>query len=183
MMGGEMWVQSEPGQGSVFHFVVELPISHDAEIKNLENKLTADHHAPASGGRILVVDDNYDNQMLARTILVRNGYQVDLADNGAAALQAFAGQNYDLILMDVQMPVMDGLSAAREIRMQEARGKTSWRVPIIALTAHAISGYREKCLEGGMDDYITKPLRKKDLLEKIAHWLGQTAAAPTHAAF
>ncbi len=183
MMGGEMSVQSEPGQGSVFYFVVELPISQDAGIKNLENKLTADHHAPASGGRILVVDDNYDNQMLARTILARAGYQVDLADNGGAALKAFAEQNYDLILMDVQMPIMDGLSAAREIRVQEAQGKTSRRVPIIALTAHAISGYREKCLEEGMDDYITKPLRKKNLLKKIAHWLGQPAAAPTHAAF
>ncbi|HEX9653330.1 MAG TPA: response regulator [bacterium] len=175
LMGGEMSVDSKPGKGSVFQFQVVLSISENDDHKGLaafqSNLKSADNSAP-DGGRILVVDDNPDNQTLARTILTRAGYQIDLADNGQYALKAVADQEYDLILMDVQMPEMDGFSATREIREKESRrGEGARRVPIIALTAHAISGYREKCFEQGMDDYITKPLQRKSLLQKVAHWL------------
>ncbi|MGH7791898.1 MAG: PAS domain S-box protein, partial [Thermodesulfobacteriota bacterium] len=119
--------------------------------------------------RILVVDDTVDNQNLAKRVLEIAGYRVDLAENGEKAIEAVINTPYDLILMDVQMPVMDGFTATREIRTLE-KNRNLRRTPIIALTAHAIVGYREKCLEHDMDDYITKPLKKKILLETIERW-------------
>ncbi len=119
--------------------------------------------------RILVVDDTVDNQNLARRILEKEGYVVDVAENGEKAIEAVRGNRYDLILMDVQMPVMDGFSATKEIRKLQ-RERNQKRIPIVALTAHALVGYREKCIENEMDDYITKPLKKKVLLETIDRW-------------
>ena len=95
---------------------------------------------------------------------------MDVADNGQMALEAVAQQSYDLILMDIQMPVMDGFEASQAIRAREDEQQHE-RIPIIALTAHAIDGYRETCLEYGMDDYMTKPVRRKNLLGIVAHWL------------
>ena len=107
--------------------------------------------------------------------LIKGGYQVDLAEDGRQAVEAYKGKRYDLILMDIQMPIMDGYAATRKIRGIETRDlepSTIQRVPIIAMTAHAIKGYREKCLEAGMDDYIAKPLRRKDLLAMAEKWTG-----------
>jgi PAS domain S-box-containing protein len=120
--------------------------------------------------RILLVEDNADNQNLARRILEKGGYCVDVAENGAKAVEAVRRFHYDLILMDVQMPVKDGFEATREIRELEQEVDEE-RVPIIALTAHAVQGYREKCLKFDMDDYITKPIRKQSLLDKVAQWI------------
>ncbi len=120
--------------------------------------------------RVLVVDDTVDNQNLAKRILENAGYKVDVAEDGEKAIDAFTKSRYDLVLMDVQMPIMDGFSATREIRKFE-RGRDIERTPIVALTAHAIVGYREKCLENEMDDYITKPLKKKVLLDTIGKWV------------
>jgi CheY-like chemotaxis protein/signal transduction histidine kinase/streptogramin lyase len=122
--------------------------------------------------RILLVEDNEDSQKLAEKILEKAGYRVDVRGNGQAAVEAVREIYYDLILMDVQMPVMDGFTATREIRARERKNGQE-RIPIIALTAHALQGYREKCLQHGMDDYISKPLRKKTLLEKVAQWVDQ----------
>ena len=108
--------------------------------------------------KVLVVDDTDDNKKLAKRMLELGGYEVDLAGSGAESVAAFCKQSYDVILMDLQMPVMDGFDATKAIRAREQQGD---RTPIIAVTAHAIVGYREKCLKNGMDDYITKPLRKK----------------------
>jgi two-component system sensor histidine kinase/response regulator len=119
--------------------------------------------------KVLVVDDTVDNQNLAKRILENAGYKVDVAENGERAIEAVINNRYDLILMDVQMPVMDGFTATREIRTLEKQ-RNLRRTPIVALTAHAIVGYREKCLEHDMDDYITKPLKKKILLETIDRW-------------
>lgn len=120
--------------------------------------------------RILLVEDNADNQNLGRRILESGGYLVDIAENGKASVHLVRNTHFDLILMDIEMPVMDGFQAAEEIRAVEAQLQLD-RTPILALTAHAIVGYREKCLEHGMDDYITKPLRKKILLETIRKWI------------
>jgi polar amino acid transport system substrate-binding protein len=120
--------------------------------------------------RILLVEDNVDNQNLAKTILKKAGYLVDVAKNGKMAVEAAEKFRYDLILMDIQMPVMDGFEATQQIRSRE-RKQNEDRVPIIALTAHAIKGYREKCLKHGMDDHISKPIKKKVLLQKIAQWI------------
>ncbi len=120
--------------------------------------------------RILLVEDNVDNQNLAKTILKKAGYTVDVVDNGKLAMEIAAKVPYDLILMDVQMPVLDGFEATAKIREYEQRTGDE-RVPIIALTAHALQGYREKCLANDMDDYLTKPLKRIQLLERISQWL------------
>jgi PAS domain S-box-containing protein len=120
--------------------------------------------------RILVVDDTPDNQNLAKRILDLGGYEVDVASGGREGADAACSNAYDLILMDIQMPVMDGFEATRVIRDWE-RGKELRRTPIIAVTAHALMGYREKCLDNDMDDYITKPLTKKSLLDMVKKWL------------
>ncbi|PWB79639.1 MAG: hypothetical protein C3F08_06275 [Candidatus Methylomirabilota bacterium] len=122
---------------------------------------------------ILLVEDNVDNQNLVRRILEKAGYWVVVAGNGIAALNAIRQVRYDLILMDVQMPEMDGFEATRTIRAWE-REHNIGRMPIIALTAHAIAGYREQCLQQGMDDYLTKPLRKDLLLQTVRRYLSDS---------
>ena len=120
--------------------------------------------------KILVVEDNPDNQNLAKKMLERAGYHVDVAADGALALAAVKDFHYDLILMDVQMPIMDGFEATKQIRNWQAQTGQE-RTTIIALTAHALEGYREQCLANDMDDYITKPLRKQVLLDTLAKWV------------
>ncbi len=127
---------------------------------------------PSLHKRILLVEDNIDNQNLAKTILEKAGYYVEIAYNGLLAVEASKCSCHDAILMDIQMPEMDGFKATQEIRILE-RDAQKERVPIIALTAHALQGYRKKCLNHDMDDYITKPLRKKILLEKLEHHIDQ----------
>jgi CheY-like chemotaxis protein/HPt (histidine-containing phosphotransfer) domain-containing protein len=118
--------------------------------------------------KILLADDNPDGQKLARKFLENAGYVVDTFDDGKKVVDAFKEYHYDLILMDIQMPLMDGFEATKYIRkLEKGGGKT----PIIALTAHAMKGYREKCLENDMDDYITKPLSKKVLLSTVDKWI------------
>ena len=131
--------------------------------------------APVSGGQgphILVAEDNLINQEIAATILTGAGYRVDLASDGREAIDAVARQPYDLVLMDVQMPTVDGLQAAREIRkMAGAAG----RVPIVALTANAMLGDREACLAAGMNDYVSKPFERAALLATLAQWIARGA--------
>lgn len=115
---------------------------------------------------ILLVEDNLDNQALAKMILEKNGFNVEVAENGLKAVEIFKCKIFDLILMDIQMPVMDGFEATRQIREIE-KIESRERSPIIAFTAHAMTGYKEKCIQNDMDDYLTKPIRKKFLLEKI----------------
>lgn len=122
---------------------------------------------------ILLVEDYPTNQVIATEHLTTQGFRVELASNGSRAVEAFRRRRFDLILMDIQMPVMDGYEATRRIREMESRmhsPDTDIRVPIIAMTAHAFKGYRQKCLEAGMDDYITKPLLRKELLEMVDKW-------------
>ncbi|MDJ0811832.1 MAG: response regulator [Desulfobacterales bacterium] len=125
--------------------------------------------------RILLAEDYLTNQQVALNHLRRAGYTVDLAENGEEAVAAFARQVYDLILMDMQMPVMDGYEATRQIRRLEgpacSKHREARRVPIVALTANALKGDREKCLAAGADDYIPKPLKKHELLAMIGKWV------------
>ncbi|MCP4368947.1 MAG: response regulator [Deltaproteobacteria bacterium] len=123
--------------------------------------------------QILLVEDYPTNQKIAIRHLTKAGYKVDLAKNGKQAVEAYNRKNYNLILMDIQMPVMDGYQATHEIRKLEAHHSTSQlcsRLPIIAMTAHAIDGYKERCLEAGMDDYITKPLKRSKFLSVVDRW-------------
>ena len=130
--------------------------------------------------QILLVEDYPTNQQVAMRHLSKAGYQVDLAEDGSQAVRAYKRKSYNLIFMDIQMPIMDGYAATQEIRKIETRNleqpsiinrqSTIQKVPIIAMTAHAIKGYREKCLKAGMDDYIAKPIRRKELLTIVEKW-------------
>jgi PAS domain S-box-containing protein len=122
---------------------------------------------------ILLTEDNPVNQTVARRMLVKGGYEVEVAANGVEAIEQFEnGGHYDLILMDCQMPRMDGYEASRRIRAIESDSGNERRIPIIALTANAMQGDREKCLEAGMDDYIPKPVKKDALFEMLDRYLG-----------
>ncbi|MBW2109605.1 MAG: response regulator, partial [Deltaproteobacteria bacterium] len=129
------------------------------------------HNCPAAAStrkiRILVAEDYPTNQQVVVRHLESAGYRVDLAENGRQAVEAYRREAHDLILMDIQMPEMDGYAATEAIRRIEGGGG---RTPVVAMTAHAIKGYREKCLKAGMDDYITKPLRRKELLSMVRKW-------------
>jgi len=174
LMSGQIWVESAEGQGSVFHFTALLKKAAD-EQPGLPAEPPEEQPGPQL--EILLVEDNPVNQKVAGKMLERSGHGVTIANNGREAVDAFMRQPFDLVLMDIQMPVMDGFEATQTIRDLE---KTSGRhTPIIALTAHAISGYRERCLEHGMDDYLSKPIKIADLNAKIAEHLPQKLNTPT----
>jgi CheY-like chemotaxis protein len=124
---------------------------------------------PPAGWSILVVEDNPVNQVLARRLLAKRGHRVMTAANGREALVAVEAQAFDLILMDVQMPEMDGLEATSEIRTRERT--SGLHVPIVAMTAHAMKGDEDQCLQAGMDGYVTKPIRPDELFRTIDRFL------------
>ena len=127
-----------------------------------------------AGGRVLLAEDNEINQEVALNLLEGLGMRVVLAKDGAEAVELCRGQSFDLIFMDIQMPIMDGLTATRKIRALPGIGPSE--PPIIAMTAHAMSGDREKSLEAGMNDHITKPIDPRTLRRKLCTWLARTAA-------
>ncbi len=125
-----------------------------------------------SNRRLLIVEDNSVNQRLAVALLKRGGYESMVCENGREALELTARMSFDLILMDCQMPIMDGFEATERIRERELQ--TGTRIPIVAMTANAMPGDRERCLDAGMDDYLSKPVVPKKLYEMIAHWLNSS---------
>jgi CheY-like chemotaxis protein len=127
-------------------------------------------------GRILLAEDNPVNQRLVERLLRKHGYATTVAGNGVEALSAMERQDFDLVLMDVQMPEMDGFEATRAIRAGEQPRQT--HIPIVALTAHAMKGDRERCLECGMDSYVEKPIRSEELLATIDRFLKSSARRP-----
>lgn len=135
-----------------------------------ESSVRAESSLVVHPPRVLVVEDNKDNQQLALHALKRAGYDVYLAEDGEIAVEMAGHSDYALILMDLEMPVMDGFEATRLIRAMEAT-KNLPRTPIIALTAHAVEGYRQRCLDEGMDEYATKPIHRKRLVELVAQWV------------
>ena len=126
-------------------------------------------HSASAGARILVVEDNPLNQKLALRMLEKLGCRADLAGNGREAVSLIETGGYDLVFMDCQMPEMDGYEASAIIRQREK--DSGGRLPIIAMTAHTMAGDRDKCVEAGMDDYISKPIRKEDILQVISKWI------------
>jgi CheY-like chemotaxis protein len=130
-----------------------------------------DARDPATSLRVLLAEDNPVNQLLATRLLEKRGHRVTVAANGLEALAALEGESYDLVFMDVQMPEMDGLEATIAIREKEKAGAN--RVPIIALTAHAMKGDQERCLEAGMDGYLSKPIRPQELDEFLEKYVAR----------
>ncbi len=160
MMNGGMWVESREGVGSTFFFTIAVPPRGKAPAPGATDAARPTR-SPQETLSILVAEDNAINQRLIRHLLEARGHRIAMVGDGAAALEAWRAGSYDLILMDVQMPQMDGIEATRHIRAGER--STGAHVPIVALTAHAMKGDSDKCLEAGMDAYISKPIRVEDL--------------------
>lgn len=183
MLNGEVQVESVPGQGSTFSLVLNQTIDPQAEMVQEYSLLAAElgsepatiSPGTALPGRILLAEDGVDNQLLITTILSRHGLEVDVANNGEVAVEKAlaawrAGAPYDLILMDMQMPLLDGYGATARLRRKDYPG------PIVALTAHAMVGERERCIASGCDDYLTKPIARDVLISAVASHL----EVPTH---
>ena len=169
LMGGRLEVESVEGRGSRFRFSLVFPRATQGAAAEAS---PAPALAALRGVRVLVAEDDPVSQLLARDLLSRRGALVTVAATGTEAVAAAAGGGFDLVLMDVRMPEMDGLEASRRIRSLPDGGP-----PIVALTASALAGERERCLEAGMDGYLTKPLEPESLFAELCRWLQPVAAA------
>jgi signal transduction histidine kinase/ligand-binding sensor domain-containing protein/ActR/RegA family two-component response regulator len=180
LMGGRIWVTSEPGQGSVFHFTVrfavappeQAPVPVDTpSLRSLLGATMVNAGASPSTGsaptglRVLLAEDNLVNQQLERRLLERRGHRVTIAATGRQALECLERESFDIILMDVQMPDMDGLEATEVIRTREREAGT--HTPIIALTARTMKEDRDRCLAAGMDAFVTKPIQAAEFLKVV----------------
>lgn len=168
MMGGTITIDSELGSGSNFIFTAYLETSVQQEEQFFDKPFASEGPNAANDQKVLIAEDNLGNQKLILGMLKHIGMVADTAANGLEALDLFKKKQYDLILMDCQMPEMDGFETTREIRRQE---KQSGRhTPIVALTALSLPGTKEQCLEAGMDDYLSKPLEIKPLASTLSKW-------------
>jgi PAS domain S-box-containing protein len=173
LMGGQIGVRSEPGQGSEFFFTARFELRPGAPRAALSMRITGPLAMPDA--RILLVEDNATNQDVALGLLRKLGLRADLAEDGGRALEALRRERYDLVLMDVQMPGVDGFEATRRFRTF-GEGATARDVPIVAMTAHAMQGDRERCLAAGMDDYLAKPITGESLRAMLVKWLKDRVA-------
>jgi CheY-like chemotaxis protein len=166
MMGGRIWLESEVGTGSTFHFTVRLGIARrrpEEELPSASPRPTVQAEGPRL--RLLVVEDNPVNGLVARRVLEKRNHTVRTAANGREALDMIEKEKFDCVLMDLQMPILDGFETTAAIRNQERI--SGLHLPIIALTAHAITGDLDRCLAAGMDGYLTKPINAKDVLATV----------------
>ena len=172
MMGGSIGIESEPGAGSDFWFTARLLKSEQqAAAPVLPSASSAETRIKLcySGARVLLAEDEPINQEVSRGLLEEVGLVVDLAEDGVVAVNMAKATNYALILMDMQMPILDGVAACKAIRLCPGREKT----PILAMTANAFEEDRQRCFEAGMNDHIAKPVDPDLLFETLLKWLNQ----------
>jgi CheY-like chemotaxis protein/HPt (histidine-containing phosphotransfer) domain-containing protein len=176
-LGGRLWVDSEPGYGSAFHFSLRCrqAVAIPARPPSGVFSLPLAEQAARLPLRILLAEDNSINQRVGLLLLEKMGYVADVAGNGIEAVEALRRQPYDLILMDVQMPILDGLEATRRIRAELPPER---QPRIVALTANVLSEQQEECLAAGMDDFVQKPVGLEDLQEALSRGAGQEGSPP-----
>ena len=174
LMGGRIWAESTPGEGSTIHFTVRFGAAEPGEAREASVPKSAVNLRPL---RILLADDSSENRFLIRGYLRETGSAIEEVENGAEAVETFKRGDYDVVLMDAEMPVMDGYAATRAMRtLEKEKGKTA--TPIFALTAHALKAAKERSLESGFTEHLTKPIRKATLLEAIGRHVPDAAVAP-----
>ncbi|HLW95056.1 MAG TPA: ATP-binding protein, partial [Solirubrobacteraceae bacterium] len=175
LMGGAIGAESQLGSGSTFWFELPLPgvISSVPQAGRDRASAIGERRYDPNAPLVLVVEDSPVNRLVTVHVLERCGFRVHVVNDGREALEALGTQAYEAVLMDCQMPEVDGYEATRELRRRE---KGDHRTPVIAMTAHAMSGDRERCLEAGMDDYIAKPVRSQALVTVLRKWIPAAAA-------
>ncbi|GEM_PF-1548610 len=180
MMDGTIGFRTMPGKGTVFHFSIPFPLATEAESAGPPREKDRETvPAAASGSRLLIVEDHPLNQKVLSGFLSQFGFTADTAPGGQEALKAFAREPYDMVFMDCHMPGMDGFECTRALRRDPQPAK---RPTIIGVTADAMHGTREKCLEAGMDDVITKPILTEELQRALSRWLGVANPGPAQVA-
>jgi hypothetical protein len=166
IMGGQIGLESEKGKGSVFHFTIRCKTGDPSKINDLE-KTTPKKIDPAPVClNILLAEDNLMNQKMACRLLEKLGHRVEIAEDGEKTLELVSQKKFDLVLMDIQMPKMDGPQVARRIREGNS-GNDMKDIPIIAMSAHSTTDYRDQCIQAGMNDYITKPISFEEISAKL----------------
>ncbi len=176
LLGGRLWVESQLGAGTKFHFAFSIELAEQPDTAKAQ-PTSCSVTQTTTQKTILLVEDTPVNQQVALKLLAKSNYLLTLAENGKRAVDLVFEQTFDLILMDVQMPVMNGLEATQLIRQYQAE-KAMTRTPIIAMTANAMQSDREECLASGMDDFIAKPFRADDMLATIQRHISPALHTP-----